>query len=266
MSRRAFWSWLAIIAGFILVGQQLGLIAVSFSALFWPSLLILWGVSRLSSNMQREFVLPEPDQKRTASLPANTDDTFTVPLAKETFKSDIQLAPIASAMTIQPGLEDGTLIIGRVSTAYARSVTQVNRTQKVHLSAERGDSGHWDFWLNPQIAHRLNLVLGTGRSQIDLSSLDITNLTLNRSSGSCTVLLPEAGDTRVQIEGGPGRLILITSPTAALSVNAPDSAELEIDTTRFPGGDGLYQSANWDRAASQVWIEIGAGSGKITIR
>ena len=268
MSKRAFWSWIAIIAGLILVAQQLGIVAVGFGALFWPSLLILWGVSRLSRNMRQPILLEAPARKGTAALAAANEEsaTFSVPIDPATHKSDIQISPISSTLTLQPGRDDGTLIIGRASTEYARHVTQDNYVQQVHLSARRGDAGQWDFWLTPQLAHRLTLILGTGRAQIDLSTLDITTLTLDRSSGACTVLLPEAGDTFVKVIGGPGRLTLITTPSAALSIGAPDSADLEFDTERFPGGDGLYQSPHWERAASQISIEIEPGSGPITIR
>ena len=228
MSRRVFWSWLAIIAGLILVAQQLGWVAAGFNSLFWPSVLILWGVSRLSRNMGRNR-LPHPTGKPTEAIAATSTspDTFNVPIDPATHKTDIQIAPIASSLTIQPGHDDGTLIIGRADTDLARHVQQDNYVQQVHLSARTGDVGQWDFWLSPLLAHKLTLILGTGRSQVDLTSLDITTLTLDRSSGACTVLLPEAGDTFIKVLGGPGRLTFITSPTIALSVSVPDSTDQE---------------------------------------
>ena len=264
MSKRALWAWIAIIAGLILLTQELGLVAVSFGALFWPSMMILWGVHRLGRAWQPRRQLPAGPQPE-AELAANNKATLHIPLTPDSYKGEIQLSPGAADLTVQPGQPDDNLLLGNLNTPYARYANQQGSTQQLHLSARRAQPGRWDLWLHPTLPLKLKLTLGSGATRLDLAPLTITQLTIDRSNGRCTALLPETGDTIVKVEGGPGDLTLIVAPSAALTINAPDSARLKLDQQRFPGRDGFYQSAHWSHAASQIWIDIAAGAGTVEI-
>ena len=265
MSRGAFWAWVLIVAGLILLAQELGLVAVSFGALFWPSMMILWGVHRLGRTWQPRKQLPA-GPKPAAALASGDNADLHIPIEPDCYKGEIQLSPGAAHLTLQPGRDDGNLLIGNVNTPYNRHQEQRGSTQRLHLSAKRSHPGKWDFWLHPTLPLKLKLVLGSGTTRLDLTPLTVTQLTIDRSNGRCVALLPDNGDTVIKVEGGPGDLTLISAPAAAVTINAPDSVRLKRDEARFPGRDGFYQSPSWNHAASQIWIDIVAGAGTIEIR
>jgi hypothetical protein len=128
-----------------------------------------------------------------------------------------------------------------------------------------GRSTRWNLTLNERVRWQLDVDLGLGDAELDLSSLRVAEFDLNSGVGSVEVTLPR-GSVRVKIDGGVGNL----------RVNIPSEAQvrLRIDrgisdlnlSDRFRRQGDYYETEGFDSAESFIDLDIDMGIGDVTIR
>ena len=64
-----------------------------------------------------------------------------------------------------------------------------------------GDEWVWDLGLSPDVPLELEISLGAGQSDVDLTGLAVSDLKVSMGVGQTTVVLPDEGDFRAEIEG-----------------------------------------------------------------
>ena len=129
----------------------------------------------------------------------------------------------------------------------------------------------WDVGLNPSVEYELNLDVGSGTCDFDLSEFDMHYLEMDGGSGSVTMSLPMDSFTG-RIDGGSG----------AITIIVPDNVGVQLEIDRGSGGLHLndsfviisgetddyatWQTTGYDNAEVQISMEIDQGSGSLSIR
>lgn len=144
----------------------------------------------------------------------------------------------------------------------------------------------WELYLTEDIPIDLNLSLGVGESDIDLSDLQVTELDLNIGVGQVKVELP-AGEYAAYVEGGVGQTIVtlpdegqidlkVSGGVGEIVIYIPEEMAAKINVDRgiaglsVPNGysqnEDTYTSANYNGSDSYVNLELDQGIGNISIR
>ncbi len=129
-----------------------------------------------------------------------------------------------------------------------------------------GDQRGWDLGLNPDVPLQLEISLGVGQSDVDLTGLTLSDLEVSMGVGQTTVILPDEGRFRAKIEGAIGQTVVV--------IPAGLAARIHVDTglagRQLPDGyqrrDDVYTSPGYESADNRVDLEVSQAIGNITIR
>lgn len=160
------------------------------------------------------------------------------------------------------GVDSGVTTQGDVARAWLRTKSDFRRWPQVLTS----QGGHWDVRLNDRVGWDMNVHTGIGDTRLDLSDLRVDELVLDWGIGSVEVVLPEQGATEVRIDGGMGDL------TVEIARGMP--ARFKVDRgisdltvgDRFQRHGDYYETDDFSRQESYVYMEIDMGIGSVTIR
>lgn len=127
-------------------------------------------------------------------------------------------------------------------------------------------SERWDIGLNPRVAYDLDLSMGVGQSNLDLSKLTITGGRINAGVGTTDLHLPVTGRFTLNVDGGVGTLRIYLPSSMALRV--------EVDTgigsfnsdarLRSLGGD-VYETDSFASASNAITLRVKVGVGSISV-
>ncbi len=128
------------------------------------------------------------------------------------------------------------------------------------------DQRGWDLGLNPDVPLQLEVSLGVGRSDVDLTGLTVSDLEVSMGVGQTTVILPDEGRFQAKIEGAIGQTVVV--------IPAGLAARIRVDTglagRQLPDGyqrrDDVYTSPGYESADNRVDLEVSQAIGNITIR
>jgi hypothetical protein len=124
----------------------------------------------------------------------------------------------------------------------------------------------WTLGFNPDVPLRMTIDVGVGEVVIDLSGLAVRELDLNGGVGRVVVTLPQGIDAEIRMELGVGENVLRVPEGVGVRVRAEGGLAPVTAPSGYTRGDGVYTSANYATAESQVDVEISAGVGAIVIR
>lgn len=173
--------------------------------------------------------------------------------------------------------DDGLLLFGHAPVANGVSASQDYRVQGgtgVLTLSQRGDNAYlpnasayvWDLGLSPQVPLNLQVNMGAGNLDLDLSGLKITGLKVNQGAGEIKVALPASGSYPAEIKGAVGTLV-VTLPQGLAARIKSDSA---LTAVQMPSGftkDGdTYTSPDYSGAANRVDLTVGQAIGSVVIR
>lgn len=126
----------------------------------------------------------------------------------------------------------------------------------------------WDFRLSGAVPLSIKVKGGAGTLDLNLRDLRVTELKMDGSLGTATLVMPaRAGHTRAEIEGGVGILsIRIPEGVAARIQTSPGLGTITVNQERFPAsGKQIYQSPNYDTAENRVDVRVEGGVGTVTV-
>lgn len=120
----------------------------------------------------------------------------------------------------------------------------------------------WTLHLSDQIPIELEIETSTGRSTLELDSLQITDLRIKADTCETQLSLPDrTGQTLVHITANTAKLVILVPPKVAAHIHLPSSETFisaEIDLARFPmieeGRE--YRSKRYKTASKRVDIRI----------
>ncbi len=151
----------------------------------------------------------------------------------------------------------------------------------------------WDIGLSPNVDLNLTIGGGVGDASIDLSGLQLTDLTVNSGVGTIALTVPATGERyAATINSGVGDFTLTVAEGAAVeldinggvggfTIDVPDGAAVRLEANTglgdvsVPGwlsrvsGDadnGVWETENFSGAENQISIQFDGGIGGLTIR
>lgn len=131
----------------------------------------------------------------------------------------------------------------------------------------------WDVGLTQRIPLNLDINCGAGKSDFDLTALNITGLTVNGGAGEVTTKLP-TGEYKVSYSAGVGQSNLTIAPNATVDLvvkSGVGEVNLDIGTNadvnaRISGGVGEVNIRIPMDAAIRVEAKTGIGSVDVPSR
>jgi hypothetical protein len=137
------------------------------------------------------------------------------------------------------------------------------------FGGNRSDAMHLDVNLTPSVPiPTLTVQSGAADAQLDLSSLNISNLDLSIGAASAWVRLPQAvSTTSAHISGGAATITIeVPQGVAAQIRHRGGLSTLNVDTNRFPVvGQELYKSPDYDSAQHKVDVDLETGIATIQV-
>ncbi|MFQ5615072.1 MAG: LiaI-LiaF-like domain-containing protein [Anaerolineales bacterium] len=144
----------------------------------------------------------------------------------------------------------------------------------------------WDIGLNTAVPLNLDIGLGIGESNLDLTGLAVSDLYLSMGVGETTIMLAE-GEYRAKVDAGVGQTTIILPDQGDIRldidlgvgevvIRIPESMAARIHTDRGITGlqvpigyqkqGGVYASPGYATAENRTEIFVDLGIGNIAIR
>ena len=127
----------------------------------------------------------------------------------------------------------------------------------------------WDVRINPGITVDLDLNVRSGTFTGDLSGLVLREVILDQDSGQSTLMLPENGQYRLnlQVDSGSAEIKLPRGLPARVRYHV-NSGALNTSLNRTSGNnrDGVYETPGVSQSGSYALIDIQLNSGNVSIR
>jgi hypothetical protein len=136
------------------------------------------------------------------------------------------------------------------------------------FGSTRGQPGmNLSVLLAPDVPLTLKSELGAGQSLLDLSSLQIQQLTLAAGAGQTTIYFPSTGQTQAEVEAGAGQLILVIPPEVGATIHTKGGfINVHVPADRFQATDDGYRSLNSSTAPSHLDLTLHLGVGQVDVR
>lgn len=246
-------------------------VAVGFQVLFgrgraWVGNLISAGIVLAAL----AFVIFAPSLGIESFSPSNTD------FVTETFK--VEDTEIETA-TVKIDLDSSRLTISPLADSPNFFEAEVHHNQILDFNPGKGSKRHIlltleqdDFfafgnWFNAQqvtttiglgrdVPFNLDVDLGSGAADLDLSGLDILALSVNTGSGSIDVILP-TGSYKTTLDTGSGSIDIVVLPNTELNLVADTgSGRIVISLA-----EGVSGEVDLDSGSGSLTVEVADGVG-----
>ena len=246
-------------------------------------------------------------QSYSGTEPTFTTETISFP-ATEVRTADITIDFASPRATLFALNDSADLIAGDVSyegeLVFAHDVQQGNAIINLETHTN-GDS--WMEWLNPsnwsenapewriglspRVPTNLSLSFASGTIEADLSHLNLSELTIEGSSGSAEVLLPagdydmsydlasgsveitlpERGRATLALNGSSGSVTLLLPESMAMrvavdSASGSFSAGNRLERVGEEDGAEIWQTPGYENAEDRLDVTLEMASGSIDIR
>ncbi len=282
--------------GLILLGQNLGWVREDI----WLSLLRLWPLILVAAGI--DLLIPRRSIWGTllslvlvvavfaggfwlsgvalGGVREGLVETVSIPLAKAS-RAEIHFNPPVAALELgalsgSQAVVEGTVPrggYGRVHTESSVSGStaqvEVTATGAYIIPAFGPRDETWRFGLTPDVPLDLEVSMGLGMVEADLTGLDIASLDVEMGIGQLVITLPAEGSFSGNVSGAIGQTVIvipdgtavrIRMTTAIGGMRTPDGGR-SIDV-----GDKEYTSPNYGTAQNQIDLQIEQAIGAIVIR
>lgn len=257
-----FWGFVLILLGGLMFLNSANIRlpgGINAMRLFWPLLLLLAGVWIILGVILGGRSGPEKD--------------VFVDL-QDASQASVRIGHGAGYLSVNEGSTPGKLLTGRVTPGVdVKSKISGDRLdvrvvgKGVIIPFVNWSGLDWSFEFNPEIPIALKLETGASRSDINLLNLKVTDLKLETGASSTNLTLPaKAGSMTAKIELGAAALAVVIPQNVEARIRVDQGVSaVEIDTSRFPYSNGIYESAGYSLAENRADIKVEAGAGKISI-
>jgi len=268
MRRSTFiWAGILILAGLLLLLNNVGLIAVDVWGLIWPLCLIAFGGSILWGVF--------------FGRPSFEAEQVTIPL-EGTARARVLVKHAAGRLRVDASATSGELMAG----TFGRGLDHRERWDGDTLDVEMRVPGRafpgfawpwmwgpgrtldWTFGLNAEIPLSLEFETGAGEARLNLSDLHVTDLRLKTGASATDLTLPaHVRHTQVKIDAGAASVTVRVPIGVAARIRATGGLmSVNVDRNRFPREGNVYRSPDYETATNRVDVEIEAGVGSISMR
>ena len=262
--KSVFWGSLFILAGSLLLLDNLGFLNVNVWQLIWPSFIIAVGAWTLWTATNGTSAL----EVEETTLPLN-----------ETKQGKMTLSFGAGQVKVHGRVGEGELLNGTFAGGVEKTIH--NEGEFTYLSLQPSSTEfiftmmpwtwgarEWNFGLSKEVAWQLHFEVGASDTQVDLTDLKVTDLEVDTGASNTKIILPaRAGHTNVDLSGGAASILFEIPEGVAAKIHVDSGlASIDIDRTRFPRIGDYYKSDNYETAANKVTIDADFGAGSLSIR
>jgi len=289
------WPIILITAGILFLLSNLGVLDIDFFSLWrlWPVLLILAGLEIILGRRSAIgniivliatlaviggvifLLIAAPDVLGTSTGAVGVTQIDEPLDGVERAELDIGFA--AGQIDISKLTDSSSLIKGELDLStrreptweISRSDSQASMTLEYAQGAwtqnwQKGDV--WELFLSPKVGLSLDVSMGAGDANMDLTGLDIRELKIETGAGRSTVTLPEDGDFSAQASSGVGQLIIEIPEGMAARVQIDRGIGDVSVSGRFSRDGNTYVTDDWRSNENRVDLEIDIGVGQVTVR
>lgn len=292
-----FWPLILIGLGALLLLQNLGYLPAGL----WPALVQLWPVvfillgldmligRRSSAGVATVIVLGGLvvtgaltwSAIRASQLPAAAPQTLAQgPQGATTLEVEIAfdagelnlsaLGPSANVLEgeVRNGPGESADLTYRVNGASAGRLVVDQRGEALLLPflAARGATAQWHLRLTPGLPLALEVTSGAGRTTLDLTGLDLTELTLSAGVGETIVTFPGAGALTAVLNTGVGNTTLMLPPDLPARLTVRSGLTNLSVPARFSRSDNVYTTPGFAPDGDYLDLELNAGLGNVTVK
>lgn len=130
----------------------------------------------------------------------------------------------------------------------------------------RHDGFSWELALNRRVPLALELMMGANEADLDLTDLQVTDLSISTGASKIVVRLPVSGRYPVRIRGGATNIrVHVPTHVAARIESHSGVSGVRIDERRFPRWGAEWRSPDYDTAEhrADIRLEVGAASVEV---
>jgi hypothetical protein len=128
-----------------------------------------------------------------------------------------------------------------------------------------GDKATWDLELNPDVALNMDLSLGVGKIEVDLTGLNLSAVQVDLGLGKTIVTLPDEGRFTAKVSGAIGEIYVVIPQGMAARIHVSTG----LGTSSIPSGyihrGDTYSSPGYESAEDRVEMDISQAIGMITV-
>jgi hypothetical protein len=126
--------------------------------------------------------------------------------------------------------------------------------------------GLWAVRINPEVPVHLDLDLGMGETQVDMTGLTVRDVQVSMGLGQTTVILPDEDGFQATIEGAIGQTTVIIPQGLALRIKLDTGIAGRQLPPDYQRQDNIYTSPGYEGADNQAELQASQAIGRITIR
>lgn len=140
----------------------------------------------------------------------------------------------------------------------------------------RDDQFYWNVNIDPDVPLALTVSGGVGRTDLDLSALNLTKLTISMGVGETNLQLPVPRTelTSVEIDGGVGSVNIDVPDDAAVRVFAQlgvgdadfDARFIDTSAGNIPDMQIARETPNFNESENKLVITFHGGVGNLNVR
>ncbi|MEW5940091.1 MAG: hypothetical protein AB1750_10540 [Chloroflexota bacterium] len=124
----------------------------------------------------------------------------------------------------------------------------------------------WNLRLSREVPFALELETGANQSSIDLREARVTSLRLQTGASFTDLTLPASGQLTAQVQMGAAELKIHVPEGVAGRIRSQSGlAEINVNQSRFPNVNGIYESPDFGTSPNRFDMMIEAGVGKVSI-
>jgi hypothetical protein len=262
-----FWGAVLIFLGALFMVDTLGIMRINLWRIFFPLLLILFGVWILLGYFLRD----QSVENEVAEIPLDGIRSARINFHHAAGK--LSVASGTNPMSLFSGTFGGGLKIKSSSENGINNFVLHSRDGGFPIVAFPWLWGpqnylHWDVRLTEEIPLDLRFNTGASDTRLDLTDLKVTNLRVDTGASATEINLPDSL---------PYSKVLIKAGAASIKINVPEFVAARIrvsgglmgasvDRIRFPKSGGYYQSPNYENSSHQIEIRVEIGAGSVTIQ
>jgi hypothetical protein len=179
------------------------------------------------------------------------------------------------ALSESASLVDGVIRLGR-GERVRRDFAVEGQTATFTLRSEGatfgpsiggwGDERVWDLGLNPDVPLQLEIGLGAGQSDVDLTGLTVDDLEMGMGVGQTRVTLPDEGRFQAKIDSAIGETVVVIPTGLAARIRFSTALASRHLPAGYQRQDDTYTSPGYGSADDRVDLEVGLAIGSVTIR
>ena len=269
-----FWPLLLVAAGIDLViggrsslGSVRGKSAARFSAfgLLWLLALLAVGAWVLGPKVAGEGSFA------TERIAQSADGARQAHIVIEPAVADLRIGALSASSRLVEGALSTRSDLRVVSTYAVNDGTGTFTLKTVGAAVIPGFAGvpshsTWELELNRDLPIALEVSLGAGSADLDLTDINVTDLRVNVGAGKATVVLPRQGHLVGSIRGAVGEIVIVIPKGVAARIRANAGLGSVEAPREIAAREGTYITPGYDSAEGRVELDVTQALGSVTIR